>query len=904
MAAFLCPARLIQYLPWVIRYGGWHVGRLKSASSDSEFVTASNEAFCIEVLNALTASIAVLDHRGVIIAVNDAWKSFARDNGALDAAAYIGSNYLAACEAAVRVDPTAEAVCTAVRELQSGTRDQFAIEYPCHSPTEQRWFEVRMTRSAHEPNYIVVAHENITVRKQMQAELLSAKQAIETFNAQLQEALVREQCNARTDELTGINNRRQFFALAPPAFSAAVRYHHPLGAILIDLDHFKAVNDNWGHQIGDCVLKHVANIAQRHLRGADILGRYGGEEFIVLLPDSPAEQSRVVAERIRVEIESSGLDTPKGRVALTASAGVADTTQLGVDCIERLIGLADLALYAAKQAGRNRVVVYSVEPERVADGTVQPPAPVTQTRAADGLVSAAMPTGPDIKQRGLEETEVFFRAAFDDAPDPLIITNLDGTFVDVNPRASEVLGYSREELIGMHPGHILRDDDPLRLEQDLRALQEGKSYRGEWQVLRKDGSVFDGEVIGRRLPNNKMMGTVRNVTEAKRAEQARRTLEARLIQAQKVKALGMLAGGIAHDFNNILSVIIGNAEIALQELNPEHASRVSLLEIRKASLRARDLVRQILVFGREQPDDRRATQLRDLVEESVGMLRAALPSGVTLHVECEPDAPSVLVNRTQLLQVLMNLCTNAWQAMEGREGRIDISLASENLSGAAPVELPAGRYVRLSVQDNGKGMDASTLEHIFDPFYTTKKPGAGTGLGLPIVEGVVRSHHGAIRVRSEPGAGTRFDLFFPCVAADVEPASDDAPNAPRGKSQRILYLDDEEALVFLAGRFLSGLGYQVKGCKRPEEALEAFKADPAGFDLLVTDLNMPGMSGLDVASECLKVRNDLPVALASGYVTDELREKARALGIRAVIYKPNLVEDLAQSIHRLLNELA
>jgi CheY-like chemotaxis protein len=201
-------------------------------------------------------------------------------------------------------------------------------------------------------------------------------------------------------------------------------------------------------------------------------------------------------------------------------------------------------------------------------------------------------------------------------------------------------------------------------------------------------------------------------------------------------------------------------------------------------------------------------------------------------------------------------------------------------------------------------MDASTLEHIFDPFYTTKKPGAGTGLGLPIVEGVVRSHQGAIRVRSEPGAGTRFDLFFPCVAADVEPASDDAPNAPRGKSQRILYLDDEEALVFLAGRFLSGLGYQVKGCKRPEEALEAFKADPAGFDLLVTDLNMPGMSGLDVASECLKVRNDLPVALASGYVTDELREKARALGIRAVIYKPNLVEDLAQSIHRLLNELA
>lgn len=339
--------------------GGWQVGRLRSANANSNLGGASNEAFCIDVLNALTASIAVLDHRGVIVAVNDAWKCFARDNGALDAAAYVGSNYLAACEAAIREDPTAQAVCTAVRDLQSGKRAQFSVEYPCHSPTTQRWFEMRMTRSAHEPHYIVVAHENITLRKQMESELLSAKQAIETFNAQLQEALAREQQNARTDDLTGINNRRHFFALARQAFSVAVRYRHPLSAILLDLDHFKAINDRWGHQIGDDVLKNVADIAQRHLRSADILGRYGGEEFIVLLPDSTAEQSKVVAERIRGEIESSNLDTPKGRVDLTVSAGVADTTQGGLDSIERLIGLADQALYAAKQAGRNRIAVYS-----------------------------------------------------------------------------------------------------------------------------------------------------------------------------------------------------------------------------------------------------------------------------------------------------------------------------------------------------------------------------------------------------------------------------------------------------------------------------------------------------------------------------------------------------------------
>jgi diguanylate cyclase (GGDEF)-like protein len=340
---------------------GSRVGRLNSASNVPGLGASSNEVFVIDVLNALTASIAVLDDRGVIIAANDAWKRFARDNGARDAGAYLGSNYLAACETAMRsADPTAQAVYAAIRSLQCGEQDQFSIEYPCHSPTQERWFEMRMTRCAHEPHYIVVAHENITLRKRMESELLHAKQSIETSNAQLRDALEREQQNARTDDLTGLNNRRHVFALARQAFAVAVRYRHPLGAILLDVDHFKGINDRWGHQIGDEVLKHVAGVARHHLRSADILGRYGGEEFIVLLPDSTAEQSKVVAERIREEIGRDSLDTAKGGVAVTISAGVADTTQGGHDGIERLIGLADQALYAAKQAGRDRTIVYCV----------------------------------------------------------------------------------------------------------------------------------------------------------------------------------------------------------------------------------------------------------------------------------------------------------------------------------------------------------------------------------------------------------------------------------------------------------------------------------------------------------------------------------------------------------------
>ncbi len=395
-------------------------------------------------------------------------------------------------------------------------------------------------------------------------------------------------------------------------------------------------------------------------------------------------------------------------------------------------------------------------------------------------------------------------------------------------------------------------------------------------------------------------GVGRDISERKRADRERQQLETQLRQAHKMEALGTLAGGIAHDFNNLLAAIFGNIERARQDASPDSPVQHSLAEVSHAAERARDLVRQILTFSRRQPLERRILSLRDLAQDAVKLLRAGLPSGVELVATLAPDTPNVLADRVQLHQVLMNLGANAWQSMAGQPGRIEVALVGVSAE-ASGCDLPPGRYARLSVSDTGMGMDAATRERIFDPFFTTKPAGEGTGLGLSVVDGIVKGHGGVVKVESQPGRGSSFHLYFPAADGAAESAAAASPPAPRaGSGQRILFLDDEGALVLIAKAMLERLGYQVHGYSNAEQALAAFKANPAAFDLLVTDFNMPGASGLDVAAEMRRLRPDLPVALASGFVTDDLRAQAHSLGIHEVIYKPHTVEELAAAVERAL----
>jgi nitrogen-specific signal transduction histidine kinase/ActR/RegA family two-component response regulator len=396
-----------------------------------------------------------------------------------------------------------------------------------------------------------------------------------------------------------------------------------------------------------------------------------------------------------------------------------------------------------------------------------------------------------------------------------------------------------------------------------------------------------------------MVGVVQDVTE-------QRELEAQLRHAQRMDAMGQLAGGIAHDFNNLLSAILGNAQLAQLQAPGSPEMRESLGAILAAGRRARDLVQQILAFSRRQEQKRVPMQLHMVVREALGLLRASLPAAVEFRSNIAVAAP-VLANASEIHQVTMNLCTNAWHALPGGTGVIQVELADcevgEELAGQHP-DLRAGRHVRLTVSDNGCGMDAATLQRIFEPFFTTKPQGEGTGLGLAVVHGIVKSHEGAIIVSSQPGRGTTFALYFPVFAGELAEPPPAPETIPRGQGQRILLVDDEEVLARMGKAALERLGYQATAQTNPLEALALLASDPAAFDLVITDLNMPGLSGTELARRLTALRPGLRLVLTTGYNPTITPEDARALGFFELLLKPCDLNSLAEVTHRALEQTA
>lgn len=400
----------------------------------------------------------------------------------------------------------------------------------------------------------------------------------------------------------------------------------------------------------------------------------------------------------------------------------------------------------------------------------------------------------------------------------------------------------------------------------------------------------------------------RDLTAKKMAETQRFALENQLRESQKMQAIGTMAGGIAHDFNNILSAILGNVSLATQDLEDGAPALTSLQEIDKAGRRARDLVRQILTFSRNEQPKRIPTNLHEVIEETVRLVKVAMPPSVELKVNLAAECPAVLADATQVEQALLNLCTNAFLAVGHNKGTVTLDLSTGTLVsphserlGVAP-----GSYATMVVSDTGNGMSADTLARIFEPFFTTRQVGQGTGLGLSVVHGIMQTHLGAVDVQSAIGQGSVFTLYFPTTGDAVAPivAAPQPSSIRHGNGRRVMYVDDDQALVFLVKRVLNRKGYAVLTYTDPQAAQAALLANPHAIDLLVTDYNMPGYSGLDLLREAKAIRPDLPVALASGYVTPELESRAMAEGADALIYKPNDVSELCETVERLLEAAA
>lgn len=384
----------------------------------------------------------------------------------------------------------------------------------------------------------------------------------------------------------------------------------------------------------------------------------------------------------------------------------------------------------------------------------------------------------------------------------------------------------------------------------------------------------------------------------------RRRLEQRLRQSQKMEAVGRLAGGIAHDFNNILAAIIGFCEIAMDRVPADSKARNSLERIFQAGIRGRDLTKQILTFSRQSEQEKKPLRLSLVIDETVRLLRASLPSTIHILPNITSESGFVLADAGQIQQVILNLCTNAAHAMREKGGTISIDLSDVDIltqAGAPHPSLAPGAYLRLSVRDTGEGIPRHILDRIFDPFFTTKKQGEGTGLGLSVVLGIVEGHGGAITVESTPRSESTFEIYLPKIIEARTEGWEGEEAVPTGH-ERILFVDDEDALAEVGEELLFDLGYQVVTKTSSREALAILTLDTSRFDLVITDQTMPELTGVELAKDILAIRADMPIILCTGFSHLVDADTAKAAGIRAFAMKPLTKKEIARTIRKVLDE--
>jgi len=549
-------------------------------------------------------------------------------------------------------------------------------------------------------------------------------------------------------------------------------------------------------------------------------------------------------------------------------------------------------------------------------GTIGEEATVQAVKAgiADFVNKADLERLVPVMERVLRETENRNRreeaesslmrldAAINTIDETIIITDTQGIIQYVNPAFERTTGYSSDEALDANI-HMLESGkhDQNFYQHMQQAVARGDIWKGRVVNKKKDGSLYDVEAT---LSCTRMEdGTVVNYITVQRDVTRELKLEQQYRQAQKMEAIGALAGGIAHDFNNILAAILGYTQIAIDTVKDRPATQKHLQAILKATERAGSLVKQILTFSRKTDQETKPVMPKLVIKEALKLLRASLPATIEIQQNLQSDSV-VLADPTQIHQVIMNLCTNAGHAMQQQGGKIIISLEDFDLDNANTEQYPSlspGGYLKLIITDTGSGIPPEIIERIFDPFFTTKPHGEGTGLGLSVVHGIIKSCKGDISVQSEMEKGTSFEIYLPVIKAEVPLATQEQTQLIPG-TESILFIDDEPMLIDISKKILTSLGYRVSAHTSSNEALSVFKKTPMAFDAVLTDYTMPRMTGIELAQEIKRIRPNIPIMLCTGCTENITQQKARDVGICECILKPLKTHGLAQALRRMFDK--
>jgi PAS domain S-box-containing protein len=514
-------------------------------------------------------------------------------------------------------------------------------------------------------------------------------------------------------------------------------------------------------------------------------------------------------------------------------------------------------------------------------------------------------------EASLRDNEGHLKTLVNTIPDLVWVKNLEGVYLSCNSKferffdakEAQIVGKTDYDFVDQILANSFREKDraarkagvPTIYEEDLIYADDGHGEISE--TVKAPMYDHEGQCVG-------ILGISRDISDRKQQEAEKAKLKTRLQQSQKMEAIGTLAGGIAHDFNNILYPLIGFAEMLQEDLPRESNDQESVTQILQAALRAKDLVKQTLAFSRQSSQELKPVRLQSTLKEALTLLNASIPKTIDIQTQIDADCGMVVADATKIHQVVMNLATNAYHAMEESGGRLTIVLEQTQID-ATPLglsELLPGHYALLKITDTGTGIDPSLMDKIFDPYFTTKETNKGTGLGLSVVQGIIKSCNGAIHVYSEPGRGTQVHIYLPTMKKMKDLDHSDLSEPVQGGRERILIIDDEEMIVKMEKQILERLGYHVTPLTGSVETLALFKENPDAFDLIITDMTIPQMTGIQLANEIRSIRPDIPVIICSGFSDQINSDTSKEMGIQGYLMKPVITRELATTIRAVLDD--